>query len=718
MLPSRCGFAKQNIEGRLRVIIRWFSVRLVDSLASSRLWLRRAAKAGILLFGLMLWPLISHAQVLVGATPFGPVYSGLRPAGADTSLLLVARARRVGVSTFVHTTGARGYLRLGPRQQLRYRLGTDMIYDPRGTPPFVREDYGMDVAHVVTLDAANRWQLGQQLHYDQSRANATRTGLWLGRLGYQRRLRPGSPTDSLSQIRLTVLGGLATDRRNGRDDAGLAYGFDAAARYFASGTGAAPLGVRVLGTRAALGPRTMQRLVAEAVGEQAFLPNAPLTVQGRVGYRTNRAEDYVLGSVQRIQSDTVAVQAGASYRINPFATLRSDNSLLLPTRAFGYRRQSAGADTLQDVGYHQRELDTRQELRFARPKLQTTVGFSYRERTRAYYLENSRNLSAPRLATTLAREQVKDISEQTTLWQASLTWLPTPRHALSLVGSAQLLRVDAPSKDNQQTRDEAQHLARLTWTGRWAGAFRTTLGMAGEYRQTVFIRAGLSAENYTDHLLHWEPGFTWAPGKLSVRSNYHLWVSYQVRDLAAEQARNRASRVLEQSQSISYQLRPRLLLLADYVRRENRVGQLNWTRFRESPLDTSVTHDFTAGLRQSWVGRRGSTSLRLGYRLLEQRNYGRAALLSDVPTGPASRLIYLHSITRQQGPEVAVERHATAGFSLVASVWLQWLRTFSTYGTGTGAFAGSGYYAIDLARETRRVLPYFELMAEWRVGRR
>ncbi len=670
---------------------------------------------GILLF---LLPGAGWAQVLVGATPFGPVFRGLRPAGADTSLLLVARARRVGLSTFVQTSGARGYLRLGPRQQLRYRVGTDMVYDSRGTPPFVREDYGADVAHVFALDAANHWQLGQQAHYDQSRANATRTGLWLGRLGYQRRLRPGHPTDSLSQLRLTGLGGLATDRRNGRDDAGFAYGFDAAAIFFANGPAAAPLAVRVLGTRARLGPRTMQRLVAEAAGEQALLANAALTVQGRVGYRTNRAEDYLLGSVQRIQSDTVAVQAGALYRVNPFTTLRSDNSLLLPTRAFRYRRLGERSDTLQDVGYRQRELDTRQELRFAGTKLQTSLSFGYRERTRAYYLDNSRNLSAPRLATALAREQVKDITEQTTQWQGTLTWLPTPRHALALLGTAQLLRVDAPSKDNQQTRDEAQQLLRLTWTGRWAGAFRTTLGVAGEYRQTVFIRANQSAENYADHLLHWEPGFTWAPGKWSIRSSYHLWVSYQVRDLTSEQGRNRASRVLEQTQALTYQLRPRLLLLADYVRRENRVGQLDWARFRESPLDTSVTHDFSIGARQSWAGRRGGSSLRLGYRLLEQRNYGRAALLLDQPTGPATSLIYLHSITRQQGPELAVERHATGRLNLTASLWLQWLHTFSTYTTGKGTFAGSSYSALDLARETSRVLPYFEVMAEWRVGRR
>jgi hypothetical protein len=287
-----------------------------------------------------------------------------------------------------------------------------------------------------------------------------------------------------------------------------------------------------------------------------------------------------------------------------------------------------------------------------------------------------------------------------------------------VLATAQLLRVNAPSRDNQQTRDEAQHLLRLSWTGRWAGAFRTTLAVAGEYRQTVFIRAALSAENYADHLLHWEPGFVWAPGKLSLRSGYHLWVSYQVRDRASEQTRNRASRVLEQTQSISYQLRPRLLLLADYVRRENRLGQLQWREFRESPLDTSVTHDFTAGLRQSWNGRRGSTSLRGGYRLLEQRNYGRAALLPETPTGPASTLIYLRNIARQHGPEVAVERRAIAGFNLAASVWLQWLRNYYSYTPGSGSYIGTSYLQADLEQETRRILPYFELTAEWRLSRR
>ena len=659
--------------------------------------------------GLLLAASPARAQLVVGAVPFGPV----RRSGADTTALISARARRVGANTFVQTSSARGYLALGPRQQIRYRMGSDWIYDNRGTPPFVREDYGADISHVIALDKNNRWLAGQQIHYDQSRANATRTGLWLARLGYQRPLRAN---DSLSFLRLTALGGLATDTRNGHHDAGFAYGMDAVAVFFNHGLTAAPLVARVLGTRAALGPRTVQRVVTEISGEQSFLDKNALLVQARAGYRQNRAEDYFGSSVQRIQSDTLTAQVGGVYRFGPYATLRSDNAVLLPNRSFGYRRQSATADTLQDVGYRQQEYDTRQELRLSRPKLQTALSFQYHERNRGYYLNNSRLLTEAKLGTALAREQVKDITEQTTRYQLDLTWLPAPRHSLAALGTAQLLRVNAPSKDNQQTRDEAQHLLRLTWTGRWAGAFRTTLGVAGEYRQTVFIRAAQSAENYTDRLLHWEPGFTWAPGRLSIRSNYHLWVSYQVRDRLAEQARNRASRVLEQTQSISYQFTPRLLLLADYVRRENRIGQLQWPEFRESPLDTSVIHDLTAGLRHSWAGPRGSTSLRLGYRLLEQRSYGRALLLPE-GTATASTLIYLHSITRQHGPEVALERHVARRLDLSGRLWLQFLRTYSTYTPGTGSSTGSSYTAADLAAETRRLIPYFEVSMDWRVGK-
>ncbi|TGE20618.1 hypothetical protein E5K00_21740 [Hymenobacter aquaticus] len=641
------------------------------------------------------------AQVLVPETTSVP---------ADSLLLLSFRARRVGVSTYSQQTELRGRLLLTPRQTVHYRLLSDWIYDERGHPPFVREDYGAYALQTVAL--SRRWQVGQLVHYEQSRANATRTGAWQARLGYQHRLRPATALDTLSVARYVLLGGAAYDVRNGRRDLGPSYGLEVTTLVYPGQQAKDPVAVRLFGTRAQLGPRVWQRTLAEGFYARTF--DAFSSGSLRLGYRSNRAEDYVPGNVQRIQSDTIAGQLSWVYQLSDKASFRSDNLLALPSRAFAYRPLGPEADTVQNLGYRQQELDTRQEVRVASKKLQFVLLFNYRERNRNYALENNRRLSPARLNAATEREQIKDISEKTTLWQSELTWLPLPRHSLTVLGSAQLLRVDTPSKENDQDRDEAQHSLRLVWVGRWAGAFRTSLAVGGEYRQFVFIRASQSAENYTDRLLHWEPSFTWAPGRFSLKSTYHLWVSYQVRDRLSEQLKNRASRVLEQQQHVGYQFTPRLLASLDYIRRENRIGLLNWQQFKESPLDTSITHDLAASLRHSWSGLRGTSSLRLGYRFLEQRSHGRAALL-DAASGAGSTLIYLRSLTRQQGPDLAYERRSQAGFTVVGSIWLQQLRTFYRYTEGQGPYVGAGYTIEDLRRETRNLYPYFEVAVNWRI---
>ena len=101
-----------------------------------------------------------------------------------------------------------------------------------------------------------------------------------------------------------------------------------------------------------------------------------------------------------------------------------------------------------------------------------------------------------------------------------------------------------------------------------------------------------------------------------------------------------------------------------------------------------MTHDLSAGVRQSWAGAGGSTSLRLGYRLLEQRNYGRAALLHRRAHRPG---LHAHLPAQHHpaaGPRGGRGAPRPAGFNLTASIWLQWLRTYSTYAPGKGAYCG------------------------------
>ena len=658
--------------------------------------------------GLSLAAPAARAQLVPDAT--GPVV-GRPPVPADTLVGLRVYARRIGVSTYTQQSEAYGRWHLGPRQTLQYRGRTDWVLDSRGRPPFVREDYRGDLLHLVSL--GRHFGAGQQAIYDYSHANHIRTVTWLGRLGWQQRLRPRSTLDSLSYLRLAVFGGLTQDMRNQRQDLGPTYGAELLALVRPLAAWPEPVALRLLAQQSHLGPRRWQRALADAVYQRPLDENS----QGllRLGYRNTRTEDYLPANVQRIQSDTLAAQVQWQYQLPGQAAFRSDNSVLLPARAFLYRRLGPEADTVQNQGYRQQEYDTRQELLLTRNKLQARVTFNYHQRVRGYYLDNNRRLTAPRFATAEQLVRIKDISEKTTQWQAEVTWLVRPRHALSGAGTAQLLRVDTPSPENYQDRDEASHQLRLRLTSRWHPTFRTSLGLWGEYRQLVFIKAQQSAENYTDRLLHWEPGFAWAPGSFSWRGSYHLWVSYQVRDRAAEQIRNRASRVLELEQHLQWEVRPQWLLLLDYQRRENRIGQLNWAAFKESPLDTTIIHDLSAGLRRGWRGVRGQSSLRVGYRFLEQRSHQRAALLPEGTGLPG--LIYLRTLTRQQGPELAFERRA-GPLVLTTSLWLQQLQNLYRYRPGQGSFVGgSSYTAEELRVRSSRLLPYFELLLEYQLRR-
>ena len=167
---------------------------------------------------------------------------------------------------------------------------------------------------------------------------------------------------------------------------------------------------------------------------------------------------------------------------------------------------------------------------------------------------------------------------------------------------------------------------------------------------------------------------------------------------------------------IRSRLRPRLLLLTDYARRENRVGQLDWTKFRENPLDTSVTHDFLVGGARvgpvpgaapvcAWATACWSSAI--------------TAARPCCWRHPADRL--LRSSTCTASPGSTALKWPWSAAPPPASPWQP------AFGcSGCAPFLPTllppvplrvAATPLDLARETRRVLPYFGLPAEWRVGR-
>ncbi|MDX5347747.1 MAG: hypothetical protein LPK19_10920, partial [Hymenobacteraceae bacterium] len=514
--------------------------------------------------------------------------------------------------------------------------------------------------------------------------------------------------DSLAQLQYAAFAGIRRDSRSQFTNTGPEAGAEIRAKLFPYSKTEFGSG-RISAARAWLGPRVYQQIAAEGFYEKEL--NAFSTISAKAGYFTTISEDYVTGTIQRIKSDTLTGQLQWHYQLLPELVFKSDNLLALPARQFHYRQHETQSVTRQNFSYNQLDLNLQQELNYSKNRLRASLQFLYRERDRSYQLQNNLNLSGTQLESAANREKIKDIRESTTAWLFSADYLLTKRHSITAQSRAQLLRLDTPSEENDQDRDEVHYVGKLQLNSRWGNNFRTTFALAGEQRQFVFIKAAQSAENYTDHILRYEPGFTWAPGRFSIRSQYQLWVTYHVRALTSEQLKNRSDRTLYQQYELSYSLNRNWRTSLLYNRRENRLSLLNWQKFTESPLDTTISNDLTLSLQKRFRNEFSESSLRLGYRYFEQRIQNRNGLQLPDAT---PKTIYLHNITRQHGPELTAEyRHSKYRLDFYASVWLQQLHTFYSYATTETPFLGPALSLSDLNRKQKHFYPTFEVSLNW-----
>lgn len=719
-----------NVSRQVRVRGRW-------------LWV-----AGI---GLALLPRPAMGQSAADSLPPAVEATTVPIAPPDTALALDLTTRRVGLTTYSLLTAARGRLDLPrhaahPLWRLRYVVLTDWLgATSQGADFFVRQETRALVSAVRGWGPGERGTVepfGQ--HYQNPAVRlaistvGTRVGWTFPLPGAGRLLadsaQPG-PVDE-NNIRVVVLAGARRDARRQYDDLGPAGGAELRAAWHLPGTvpGAPPLRAQLRALGARLGPRQFGRLLADAAWDSGEPTQAGADGLGRpqvraqAGYRRGRTDDYQSANVQRIMSDTLLTRLALVWPVSTTLVLRSDNAVQWPTRRFIYRvvpGEETGAVRLRDFGYRQREVQLRQEARVQGATTRASLQFTYTERQRGYQVFAGRlDSTAAQLTIAGRQESLKDIRERTTAWLTAGEWSPRPglpggpRHTLGANTTARLLRLDTPSDLNDQDRDEVLYQGRTYWTVRWAPAFRTTVALAAEWRQWVFLKASQSAENYTERVVGYEPGFRWAPGSFTWQADFQVRALYQVRALDAEQARNRATRLLSWQQELSWRLPARAdwRLLLTYQRRESRFAQLDWEHFAEAPLDTTVANDYLLSTRRALPTRAtapvGLThALRVGYRFFEQRVHQRAGLSAP---GKGPQLIYRRDFTWQHGPDLRYERALPArGWHLEAHAWLQFLSTFTRYHEGAGFFTGPAATPEELNRRAARIDPYFDLTLSW-----
>lgn len=608
-------------------------------------------------------------------------------AAPDSTSVLETKLNRIGINTFAWRTKWQGEDSLNSRHFFQYSLGHDFLYNSTlPEKPFTREDYLANLLHSWRISP--HWLLQEQFLYQKNRASFTEISTLTEHLFFQPKRFANW------HFRPSAFAGLRRDARNLRTDSGPEFGGTFYGGYLSPDSSEIISGSAFI-SQAYLSPRIYQRLLADARYEEKFAENSTLML--RAEYRRNRNEDYLGDNVQRIQSDTLAAFLTGSYTVSNKLSFKTTNQLALPTRDFTYRPLTETGVSPTGNKYNQFELETLQEALFQTPAFRSSLAAGYKERNREY-------------ATTASGSDIKDIKQQTTSWALNAAYIFTDRHSIASQSQGELLRVDTPNEQNNEDRDEVFYQSRLIFTSRWLPTFKTNFALVGAYKQYVFIKAAQSAENYTERSLNYEPSFIWLPGRFSWEAQLQLQANYQVRTLSSEQLKNRANRAFNQTHIIRYEVNRNLLFQGEYYRRENRLGLLNWERFTESPLDTSASNTLAISVKKGFQGRNSSYSFRGGYRFFEQQIKGKAGLSSP---GEPVKLIYLHQITRQHGPEIRYECRTTAGLRLEAGLWLQRLQNFKTYTQTEQTFLGTIYTPDELAMKQQNWYPYFDIALHW-----
>ncbi|MGB3616699.1 MAG: hypothetical protein WBA12_01150 [Catalinimonas sp.] len=626
------------------------------------------------------------------------------PAAAPDSLLWArGHNTRQGPTTFYFENQVGGQQFLGARHRLRYGVGQRWMYNQiLPDNPFVVQDLHVNLEHTYQLRDRLFW--AQEFRVDDYAANRTRL--------VTLRTGPRGIWERGSFERLTYFGwvGGTSDRRRVATDEGFSWG--AAVDYVRTDTTRGlSIYARSTWEAAHIEPRLTRWGAVQGGVEKQFNVFALLRVEG--GFRRRQVEDYLGGSIQSIRSDTAFAAMNLSYALTKRLHFRSANQWQFPNRVFLYRDAPGGAPNgrpAQDVRYRQGEMHLNQQLRWQGTKLTASGTFDFRQRVRAYGLENNLDLGEEALQRELERERIKDIREETTSWTYELRYRPGRGHLLFGQTVAQLLRVDTPSDANTQDRDELLYAAEGGWTKRWNRAFRTTMRVSGGYKHFVFVTAAQSIENYRERTVRYEPAFLWHTGRLSWNGQYRLLAIYQVRDATREQAKNRANRVLIMNHELNYELDRRHTAVLEFVRRETRLGRLDWRTFRETPLDTALVYDVTLAGRRRFQRGESAITTQVGYRTFHQSRRQRAGLSSEAS---GSGLIFLNHLTVQHGPVARVSWERGARLQLAADGWFQWLRIFYRYDTAEGTFLGRTYTDEELARVERDFVPYFNLHFSW-----
>jgi hypothetical protein len=638
---------------------------------------------------------------IVGNAGLGYGQAFYFPPAPDSILQTEVGSSRLGINTFNQYSNALLFYQ-GKKNIVNFSQRNGLIYNQAVSGNrFITNDLDLNFNYGYIV---NSWlRTGVKTHFLRYGANNTTLAKNLAYL------------DALKNYnrqgwRLRLSTGSLTDNRNTFNNSGLGAEY-AGAYYLISPDSGTTFKLESESGYYDIAPRNTWFTRAVANIEQTFDQNAAISLSA--GYYSRKVEDYLLGNIQSISSDTLVGIATIAYRISDKLNYNSQNYVGLPRRDFNYR-SFEGSNPRQNIYYTQQMVDTRQELTAQFARFKGTAQFLYTLTDRAYFLNNNLLLSRTDLDAATKDEQRKDIREASTSWIYELSFQLNDKDVLIAKSTAQLFRVDTRSIDNNQDRDEVLYSGELNYQRRWNSIFQTEFRLASNLRQLVYITPQQSNENYTERMIRLEPNFILGTKKLRWRADYSIQSTYNVRNFATEQLKNRSNRIFLTNHNIDATLTKRWHTLIDFTRRENRLSLLNWSEFKESPLDTVVIYDASIRFQYYWQNSKGSSVQTFaGYRYFRQTRQNEVGLSTE--TGGVLA-IALDNIILQHGPRFGLSWQTSFGLYCYMDLWLQTNRVYYRYDPTTRIYLGQSYTAEQLAQQQNQFLPYFTITARYNLS--
>ena len=291
-------------------------------------------------------------------------------------------------------------------------------------------------------------------------------------------------------------------------------------------------------------------------------------------------------------------------------------------------------------------LESAMQLRY-RPWDSTaaSVRFEYSERDEHHSVVLGDQLPVQSSNDPTRAEERKNNHTRRTSLASNLSIGLSRSHALSLSGSANLLRYDTPSIENDDDRDELWYFLGLNSTHHFGQYLTAAVAAELSMMHIVYLGSGRSANNTWNRIIRLSPKLSYRMSKDFVTVNtFEVLGNYTAYDFEfpSSDIRSFVYRHFSFVDSSVLAFTNRLTLSWQGQLKLYEQGELSWSEFSERP--TSYFEDkMFAGMISYGIGR--GLHFTVGIRFFSQSHYGYQGSEKQLDrvlrsTGPISELVY------------------------------------------------------------------------------